>query len=59
VFLVSGFLLAGVGFVSLVLRLMSGNVLGIPAMACEGFLGLLGILAIVQGLRALVKPGKA
>jgi len=38
--------------------LVSGNPLGLPAMACEGFLGFLGVLAIVQGIRALVRPGK-
>jgi hypothetical protein len=59
VFLVIGFLLAGLGFLSLVIRFLSGNVLAIPAMACEGFLAFLGILATVQGLRALIKPGKA
>ena len=59
VFLVIGFLLAGLGFLGLIIRLLSGNVLAIPAMACEGFLAFLGILAIVQGLRALIKPGKA
>ena len=58
VFILAGVPLLGYGLFSIVMRLVRGDVAGIPAMACEGFLGLLGILAIVQGLRALVKPGK-
>lgn len=59
IFLLIGFLLAGFGFFSVLIRIIRGNVLGIPAMACEGFLGVFGILAIVQGLRAFIRPGKA
>lgn len=59
VFLLLGFLLVGFAAFSILVRAASGNVLGIPAMLCEGFLGFLGLLAIYQGLRALIKPGKA
>jgi hypothetical protein len=59
VFLLAGLPLAAFGVLGVVFRLASGNPLGIPAMACEGFLGLLGILSIVQGVRSLVSPGNA
>jgi hypothetical protein len=59
VFLLAGLPLAGVGVVSIVLRLNSGNVLAMPAMACEGFLAFLGLAAMWQGCRALLRPGKA
>jgi hypothetical protein len=57
-FLALGFPLVGFSAISLILRVASGNVCGIPAMACEGFLGFLGLYAIYQGLRALANPGK-
>jgi hypothetical protein len=58
VFLLAGLLLSGFGLFSLITRLSTGNLLHIPAMACEGFLGFLGLLPIGQGVRALVFPGK-
>ena len=58
VFVVVGLLLAGFGGLSLIIHLNSVNPIGIPAMACEGFLGFLGLLAIGQGFRALIRPGK-
>ena len=51
VFIFAGVLLAGFGAVSIVIRLASVDSCGIPAMACEGFLGLLGVLAIIHGIR--------
>jgi len=62
VFLAVGFLFVVIGFGSIVLRLVSPGpeaALGVPAMACEGFLGVLGVLAVVQGFRALARPEKA
>jgi hypothetical protein len=62
VFLLLGLLLTGFAAFSLLLQAARGNgyVLGgVPAMAFDGFLGFLGLLAIYQGLRALIKPGKA
>lgn len=59
VFILVGIVLGGFGGLSLVVRLMSANPAGLPAMACEGFLGFLGILAFAQGIRALMKPGQA
>jgi len=57
VFILIGFLLAGACGLSIVLRLRSGNPLGIPAMAVEGFLGVVGLLAVRHGTRALLRPG--
>jgi hypothetical protein len=58
VFILAGLPLAGLGVVSILLRIAQGNVLGLPAMVCEGFLALLGCLAIFHGIRALSNPGK-
>ena len=58
VFILAGLPLAGFGFFSIVIRLASANPMGIPAMACEGFLGFLGVLAMVQGIRSLLNPGR-
>jgi hypothetical protein len=59
VFLAIGFPMAGFGFISLIAGLVRGGVLGIPGMACNGFIGILGVLSIAQGFRALGRPGKA
>jgi hypothetical protein len=37
VFLLIGIPLAGFGFLSLMVRVATGGILAIPAMACEGF----------------------
>lgn len=58
VFLAVGVPLAGISLLSIALRLASGNPLMIPGIACEGFLGALGGLAVVQGVRALWRPGQ-
>ncbi len=58
VFILAGLPLAGIGLFSIIVRLLSGNLLGIPAMVVEGSVGLLGILAIIQGVRALLNPEK-
>lgn len=58
VFIVAGLLLSGFGFLSVAAHLSSGNPLGVPAMVCEGFLGVLGVLSIIQGIRSLSTPGK-
>jgi hypothetical protein len=58
VFLAVGLLLFSFGSISIGLRLLSGNLVGVPAMACEGFLAFLGLLAILQGTRSILKPGK-
>lgn len=58
VFIFAGLPLAGFGCLSVLMRLVAGgDILGIPAMACEGFLGVIGCLAIYHGIRALSKPG--
>jgi hypothetical protein len=58
VFILAGLPLMIVGFGAVILGLASGNVLRVPGMACEGFLGFLGLLAIIQGIRTLARPGK-
>jgi hypothetical protein len=58
VFIGAGLLLAGFGFLSLLLNLSRGDVLSLPAMTCDGCLGVLGCLALVHGLRTISKPGK-
>jgi hypothetical protein len=58
VFILAGLPLAGIfGWFALA-RMVEGNPAGLPAMAVEGLLALLGLLAIGQGLRALLNPGK-
>jgi hypothetical protein len=57
-FLLVGLLLAGFGLINIIMRVASGHVLGLPAMACEGFLGFLGVLALIKGFRSLMYPGK-
>jgi hypothetical protein len=57
-FVLVGLLLTGFGLISILVQLASGNPLHILGMACEGFLGFLGLLALGQGIRALMFPGK-
>jgi len=56
-FILIGLPLAAFGAYAVVTRLVSGNLLGLPAMAGEGNLGFLGLSAIVQGARTLVRSG--
>lgn len=58
VFVLVGLLLATFGAFAVVTGLLRGNPLSIPAMTCEGFLGVIGLLAIGHGVRTLVKPGQ-
>lgn len=56
VFILAGLPLVLVGLLSLLGQMMARpNPLG---LACTGFLGLLGLLAILQGVRTLSRPGK-
>jgi hypothetical protein len=57
-FIFIGLILAGFGGIAVLSRLISPNVVGLPAMACEGFLAFLGILAMIHGYRSLNSPGK-
>jgi hypothetical protein len=54
VFILAGLLLAGIGGISILARLPTANPLELPAMACEGFIGFLGALAIIHGIRSLL-----
>jgi hypothetical protein len=56
VFIVAGLLLAGWGALSIFMGLLTGDPLG---MVCWGTLGVLGLLAIIHGIRSLANPGKA
>jgi hypothetical protein len=58
IFILAGLPLASLGFLGAVFNLGRGGLAGFPAMACEGFLGIIGVLAIVHGIRSLAKPGK-
>jgi hypothetical protein len=58
VFILIGLPLAAFGAFSLFVRITSGNLLGIPALLIEGFLGLVGAAAIIHGIRVLMHPGK-
>jgi hypothetical protein len=58
VFILAGLFLGAFGGRA-ILQLAGGNLLAIPEVACEGFLGLLGVLAIIQGIRSLSNPGRA
>jgi len=57
VFMLVGLVLAGVGFLGVIIGLLRGAA-GVPAMLCEGSVGVIGVLAIVHGLRSLMSPGK-
>lgn len=59
VFILIGLPLAGFGVFAVIARVASGNPLGIPAMAVEALLAFAGLLATVQGIRALIRPGRA
>jgi len=56
VFVIVGLVLLGFGLVGGVFSLLAVDVL---ALGYEGFLGLLGVLALAQGIRSLIRPGKA
>ena len=58
VFVLAGLSLAGFGFLSILLSVSRGNPGQLLGLVCEGFLGLLGVLAIIHGIRCLARPGK-
>lgn len=58
-FLLVGLVLLGFGGTSVIFAVLSGQVVGIPAMLCNGFLAILGLLAIGQGITGLFSAGKA
>ena len=60
VFILVGLLLGGVFGVSGALRILpSANPIGLPGLIFDGALALLGLLAILHGIRRLVLRGKA
>jgi hypothetical protein len=54
----AGLPLAAFGLLAVLLWLNDGNPMRIPAVACEAFVGFLGVLAVGQGVRALLRPGQ-
>src|SRR5262245_32692002 len=60
VFILAGSVLAGFGLLSLLLRFgssdMASHVVGLPAMLCEGFLTVVGLLALFYGFSSLAGP---
>jgi hypothetical protein len=58
VFILLGLPLAGVGGLLAVLGARAEKAQAGPAVACEGFLMILGVLAVAQGIRSLITPGK-
>ena len=55
VFILAGLLLAGFGGIAVLFSLARGN--PVPII-CEGLLGILGIGALIHGIRCLASPGK-
>jgi hypothetical protein len=61
VFILAGLFLGGIGSIGVLLNLLnvaSGNVGGVLGFACEGFMAVIGLIAIVHGIRSLSDPGK-
>jgi hypothetical protein len=56
VFIIAGLLLAAFGLIGVLAGLARGN--PVP-LACEGLLGVIGVLAIIHGVRCLAEPGSA
>jgi hypothetical protein len=57
-FILTGVLLGGFGTITVLMRILTGHPCTIPAGLFEGFLGVIGILALIQGARGLFNPGK-
>jgi hypothetical protein len=58
VFLLAGLLLSIFGFPALILGLIRGDACAIPAMLIHGALGVMGLLALIFGIKSLANPGK-
>jgi hypothetical protein len=56
VFVLVGLVLLGCGVGGGIFSLLA---LDVVALGCEGLLGALGVLAMIQGIRSLTRPGKA
>jgi hypothetical protein len=59
VFIFSGLILAAVGAIGLLGILVRPEPASILGIFCSGFIGALGLVGIVQGIRSLFWPGKA
>ncbi len=58
VFIFVGLFLTGVGFVGVLVQLLRPDGASLVGSICEGFIGVIGVLAILHGVRSLIKPGK-
>jgi hypothetical protein len=58
VFVLIGLVMTGFGGVSILMRVASASFAGLPGMICEGFLGVIGLLALAHGIRSLIRPRK-
>jgi hypothetical protein len=58
VFIVVGVLLFGAGAISVIGLMMSGSPCAAPGGIFWAFLGVIGLLAIIHGVRSLARPGK-
>lgn len=58
VFLLAGLVLAGVGGIGILFRVASGNPMMLPGLLCEGLIAAAGVLALIHGIRSLVRPGE-
>ncbi len=59
VFLLAGVLLTGFGGLGVLFAILSQNpVASLPGLICQGIFAVVGILALVHGIRSLSQPGK-
>lgn len=54
VFIVIGLLLAGLFGIGMIANLARGNVLGLPALVLDGLLAVVGVFAMIHGVRSLI-----
>jgi hypothetical protein len=45
--------------VDIFIRLINGQMAGVAGIGCTALLGILGLLAMIHGIRSLANPGKA
>ena len=59
VFIVIGLPLLSMSAVDIFIRLINGQMAGVAGIGCTALLGILGLLAMIHGIRSLANPGKA
>lgn len=58
VFIMIGVIMAGFGSLAIIAGMTTGSVAGVPNALCWGFVGAIGVLALIHGIRSLSRPGK-